>query len=64
MKKIAEYNMVRDDLFENLMMSYQEILNALKFVEEVFPDVFIALSIDPYSLMKDAEDIFKELNNK
>ena len=63
MKKIAEYNMVRDDIYENLIMSYQEMLNALKFVEEIFPDVFIALSIDPYGLIKDAEEIIKELNN-
>jgi len=41
MKKIAEYNMVRDDIYENLIMSYQEMLNALKFVEEIFPDVLL-----------------------
>lgn len=64
MKKIVEYNMVRNDIYENLIMSYQEMLNTLKFVEEVFPDVFITLSIDSYGLLRDAEEVLKELNNK
>ena len=59
MKKIAEYTSIRDDVFETLMMSYQEMLKALKFVEEVFPDVFTALSIDSYGLLNDAEEVFK-----
>lgn len=53
---------MKNDLYESLMMSYQEMLNALKFVEEVFPDVFTSLSIDPYGLIKDAENIFEEVN--
>ena len=61
MKKIAEYNMIKDDIFENLMISYQEMLNALKFVEEVFPDVFMVLSIDSDGLLRDAEEVFKEV---
>ena len=61
MKKIAEFTSIRDDIYETLMMSYQEMLNALKFVEEVFPDVFTALSVDPDGLLRDAEEVFKEV---
>ena len=62
MKKIAEYNMIRDDVYKDLILSYQEMLNALKFVEEIYPDVFITLSIDAYGLVRDAEDVLKELD--
>jgi len=61
MKKVTEYNMIREDLYETLMISYREMLNTLKFVEEVFPDVFTVLSVDSDGLLRDAEKVFKEV---
>jgi len=61
MKKILDCTLISDDLYENLILSYKEMLTALKFIEEVFPDVFIALSIDPYGLLNDAREVLKTL---
>jgi len=58
---MKDYTVIDDDLFETLMMSYREMLNALKFVEKTFPDVFIALSIDPYGLLSDAKEVFEKV---